>query len=689
MAQATYGYGRVGPDSAYANVKPNEHLGMQQNGPYRYEPPTELRANSTARPIDFLAPGTAQHAYVLRYLMDRLNWSEQKMSQFYPRWRANEQRHQAYVTLPEYDRILSSMRDNRKPPEPASIVVPYNWATQQTIVTYLLHTFGGRKPIVQVGAYRGEQVQRAKNMETLLQYNFDFKRYVYHLYNLFTNGELYGLAIQRNMWTRETRLKTVTRPPSPQLAYMSSLMGVPANENRVTERAVSFEGNDISVLSPYMFFPDPRVPMVDVADKGEFVFWRSFEGRHILLRAEASGQIKWVKYASSHEPYSPQFGGDSAAGIRALGDSLTNAVNGMGDGYAVGNNMQVDQGTVEIIPAELGLSQSREPEKWLFTIINKCQIVQAEPLGANHGQHPVSVAEPNAFGHSFGQIGTADLNAPIQDLMSWMINSHIFNVRASLNNLFFVDPNRVEMDDFLDPQPGGIVRLKMTPFGNMDVRTFVQQMPVQDITRAHLQDFELIQRIGADLTGATDNMRGLQDSGGRKTATEVRTSFEAGGSRLASRAMLYGAMCITPGASQMASNFQQYLSQEMELRVLGSDGREHSVRINPEGLEGDFFFPIHDGTLPMDKVAMLDTWRQLFMGIVQDPSGMLQQQYNAPAIFRFMAKLSGAQNIDEFNVTAGNPDALAMQAQRGNMVPMSELPGLMKQMPFNQQMMAA
>ncbi len=36
-----------------------------------------------------------------------------------------------------------------------------------------------------------------------------------------------------------------------------------------------------------------------------------------------------------------------------------------------------------------------------------------------------------------------------------------------------------------------------------------------------MQDFPLFQRIGNDLTGATDNMRGLQDSGGRKTATEV------------------------------------------------------------------------------------------------------------------------------------------------------------------------
>ncbi len=213
----------------------------------------------------------------------------------------------------------------------------------------------------------------------------------------------------------------------------------------------------------------------------------------------------------------------------------------------------------------------------------------------------------------------------------------------------------------------------------------VMQMQVGDVTRSHLADFQLIQRIGNDLTGATDNMRGLQDAGGRKTATEVRTSFEAGGSRLASRAMIYGAFGITRSAMQMSSNYQQYLTQEMELRVLGQDGQEHSVRVDPYGIEGDFHFPIHDGTLPLDKIAMADVWQRLFMGIVQDPTGQLQHTYNAPAIFRFLAKLSGAQNVDEFTTVAANPEGVQQQAQAGNLVPLSQLPGLIRQAPFQPQ----
>ncbi|WCD44085.1 putative portal protein [Caulobacter phage Kuura] len=644
---------------------------MDQTSPYRFQPPSNIGQRA---PIDYLSPGSPAHTFVLDYLLKRLNHSERSMSPFYPRWQATEMRLQAYVTLPKYDEIMSNMRETGKVKAPDEIVVPYAWSTQQTIVTYLLHTFAGRKPIHQVGAYRGEQVKRAKNMEMLLQYNADYVKYVYHLYNLFQNGEAYGLAVQRNMWRRDERVKTVTRPPSPQMAQMMASWGQTAPDQRVQERAVCFEGNSVAVINPYMFFPDPRVPMVEVAKKGEFVFWRSYEGRHILLREEAAGTLKWVKYANAAPRNSNDGSGQSFAGLRALGQSLTSD-SFRDNAGGVSQAFQVDQGTVEIIPAELGLGQSRVPEKWLFTILNKSQIVQAQPLGLNHGDHPISVAEPNAFGHSFGQLGTADLVAPTQDLMSWLINSHMYNVRASLNNLLVVDPNKIEMDDLLDPLPGGIIRLKSTPWSPADARTAVNQLPVADITRAHLSDFQLVNRLGNDLTGASDNIRGSQDSGGRKTATEVRTSYEAGGSRLASRAMLYSSMCIVPGAEQWASNYQQFLTGEMELRVLGQAGSADSVRITPEGIEGDFFFPIHDGTLPLDKVAMFSAWKELFMAINQDPTGQLQREYDTKGIFRFMAQLGGAQNLDDFRTTMASNNAVATQAQAGNLVPLSELPG--------------
>ena len=53
-----------------------------------------------------------------------------------------------------------------------------------------------------------------------------------------------------------------------------------------------------------------------------------------------------------------------------------------------------------------------------------------------------------------------------------------------------------------------------------------------------------IMKLGDSLSSVNDNLRGVQASGGRKTATEVRTSGEAGASRLAAHSTLISAQAI-------------------------------------------------------------------------------------------------------------------------------------------------
>jgi hypothetical protein len=396
-----------------------------------------------------------------------------------------------------------------------------------------------------------------------------------------------------------------------------------------------------------MFFPDPRVPMHEVNEKGEWVSWRAFMGKHSLLKEQALGRLQYVdKVNEERWVQNIEEGPGSARGIRALGDSdpgrNTQFENKISPHY------QVDQGTFEIIPRDLGLGDSEVPEKWMFTILNKEQIVQATPVDLPSGKHPVVVAEPNSVGYGFGNLGTVDMLGPMQSMMSWFMNSHIYNVRAALNNMFVVDPTKVEMQDFKNPAPGKLIRLKNTAFGLSDPKNAIQQLQVTDVTRSHLQDFQMFGKLAADLTGATDNVRGLQDQGGRKTATEVRTSSEAGTSRLAAKGKNYSSMAFTDLAEIWSANAQSNLSSEFEISVLGQEGRDASIRISPGDIQGDFVFPVHDGTLPIDKLAMLDVWKEIYMAISQDPQ--LRQSYDMLEMFDWMAQLGGAQNIKSFRI---------------------------------------
>jgi hypothetical protein len=92
-------------------------------------------------------------------------------------------------------------------------------------------------------------------------------------------------------------------------------------------------------------------------------------------------------------------------------------------------------------------------------------------------------------------------------------------------------------------------------------------------------------------------------------------------------------------------------------------------------------FKISDGTLPMDKIGLLDTWQNIWLAVAQDPT--LRAIYRLDSIFEFIAELSGAKNIKQFKQqTVPNPVAfqqvpqseeqISRDLQAGNIVPIQQ-----------------
>jgi hypothetical protein len=613
-------------------------------------------------PILLLAPKSDRHERVLRYLLKRITYSERKMSQFYDRWTANEFRVQACIDEEEYKNIVERLKNKGQLSDKKlaselklTVTIPYMYSTLSTIVTYLVHTFAGRKPMFPLASYKTELQQSVPLMESVLQYNCDRTRLIRNLFNFLWDGQLYGVGVLRTGWVNQLRHRTVWK-----------------SGQRTRELRTVYEGNDVMAVDPYNFFPDPNVPMSEVNRRGEYVWWRTFEGKHAIKKAEADGLLHWVDHAGQRPVSNDTTNGDSVRNWRAHGENL-----GEQDREAEGvDYYQVDQGTIEIIPAELGLSNRTWPEKWIFTILNKTQIVQAEPFDADHGMHPVAVAEPYSTGYGFGQLAIADYLAPMQDIMSWLINSHAANVREVLNNSFVVDPGKVEMQDFNKKTPGQprIIRLKPSASGT-DVRAAIQQLQVQDVTQSHLGDMSVFQRLGDVVSGVNDNLRGIETAGSRKTATEVRISGEAGASRLASIAKLISAQALVDLQEQMVLNIQQYMSESFYVEIVGQQGLESAQFVTPDMLVGDFHFPVHDGTLPLDKAAMADTFADITQLIMTDQE--LRAGYDIMRLVNHLAELAGARGLEGFQIQVQNampgqdmppgmmPAAAAMEGPEG------------------------
>jgi hypothetical protein len=618
------------------------------------------------KPIEYLEPGSDEHTKLLEYLRRRLEASERAMSEFYPRWRVNERKVQAYVTLPDYERMIQDMNNKSLPPKVVTLVVPYSLAVIQTIVTYMLHTFCGRQPIFQVSCYNGEFAENARNLETLIQYNADHNRLVWRIHQALMNVEIYQVGIWRVSWAEEHKYRTTWRD-----VQRYGMMGMPIGVQKAVptrERVKTYSGNLVESVDPFLFFPDPRVPMTEVARRGEFCFWRSYENRMQLRLMERDGVFHWTKHVGDQMPVNSFASGrdDSDRSLRSKGDGL--AGTNTRTEQQIKNMVQLDEGTVLLVPADFGLSDSTVPEKWLFTIANKRQILRAEPFEADHDMHPVAVTEPNAIGNQFGSLATADVIGPIQDHISWLLNSHMQNVRTAINNRIVVNPHYVEMKDLRknpdEDDSAWIIRMKQSAFG-LKPSDGLFQMQVGDVTSSHIRDMETMIRTGLMIVGANENLMGLQDARGRKTATEVRTSGEAGASRLAAKAVVISSQGLSDLVQMMGSNLQQRMDPEFYQRVLGAKGLK--APLTPAGISGDFYYPMNDGTLPLDRAALLSVWQQILLGVAKDPE--LRRNYSLTKLFAYVADLGGARNIDSFKVVP-MPDAqVQQQVQNGQLVP--------------------
>jgi hypothetical protein len=324
----------------------------------------------------------------------------------------------------------------------------------------------------------------------------------------------------------------------------------------------------------------------------------------------------------------------------------------------------------ELVPNDWGLGSGTLPEKWVFTVANRKVILSAQPYGMYHNKFPFNTFEPDLNGYGFANRGLLEVIKPLTDTMSWLVNTHFYNVRRTLNNELVVDPSMVEMQDFMQPGPGKIIRAKPAAYGK-DVRMAYSQLNMHDITRSHINDIGIITDLIQRVLGINDNVMGAINSGGRKSATEVRQSSSFAVNRMKTLTEFMSAQAIGPWSQMLLQSSQQLYDQEQIYRRSGdmSNPLRAPLKITPELIAGFFDFVPVDGTMPIDRIALSNVWRELMVQGSKLPQVM--GQYDMAKIFAYVAKMSGAKDIDQFKVEVRPDTQLQNAAAQGNSVPLT------------------
>lgn len=606
--------------------------------------------------------GSKQHDKIKAAILERHRMAQRKVALRYAKWREAEDLFRTYQKDTDENKARKSLRDAGTP-QYVTLYIPYSYAMILTIHTYLTSVFLSRAPIFQYTGRSGETQQQIQALEALIDYQVLVGKVVVPLYIWLLDFLKYGVGIVGNYWADETKTigEIVVEP--------STIMGVPllGRQKEVIRSRVlpGYKGNRVYNIHPRDFMPDPRVSLMNFQE-GEFVVTRS--------------EVSWSSVRSNAK----YFNLDALENRRANGfmDRETGSVDIElpDDGYEY---VSRDKGFVElldivwrIVPSEWDLGDSKNVEKWTFTLAGRDVIIGARPLGAIHDLFPYSLQlyEPEAYGCN--PRGMLEVTKELNLAMNYLINQHFYNVRKVLNDQFVVDPSRLVMHDFSDSAPGRLLRLRPEAYGT-DVRTVVTQLPVVDITAGHLRDVQVIGELMQRTTGASDNIMGLLNAGGRKTATEVRTSSSFGVNRLRTLSEYNSALGWSPLSQMMVQNSQQYFTSEQVVRITGDlmATAPQFLKVTPEMISGFYDFVPVDGTMPVDRYAQANLWKEIIMGLSKIPQ--IGAQYDIGGIFAWMAQLAGLKNITQFKLKMAPDQALAAQAQAGNMVPTApgQIPG--------------
>jgi hypothetical protein len=607
--------------------------------------------------------------FLLQRLEARVKYSMQKRQDRIKMWEQAEDKALAYLHEQDEDSIRRSQRELKGQTSYTTLQIPYTYATLMTAHTYMTSVFFSRSPVHQFAGRHGESEQQVSALEALVSYQVEVGYHLVPYYIWLYDAGKYGCGILGNYWAEEK-----VQYSSVDEMQVLGPDGQPVSSEKAkkiqqTFRSAGYTGTRIYNVSPFDFGHDPHYPMYRFQE-GEYCYVRKTIGWNEIKKRQYAGW--YTKDAVARLPARPPHTAQVQEGSSALlrpDRVYQHTLGAANDDLKHPTSIDIFEVYVDLIQSEWQVGDSTYPEKWVFTISSDYGVLLgAEPLGNAHGKFPFSVIETEIEGYGLYSRGLPEIIDPIQRTMDWLINSHFYNVRASLNNQFIIDPSKIVIDDAEDGGPGFIYRLRPEAYGT-DITKFFFQVPVADVTRAHMSDLESMQTIGERITGINEQMFG-GISKSRTTATEVRTSTGFGVNRLKTVTEYISAMGISPLASRIVLDSQQFYDQDKKFKIVGDLAQMAGpafMQVDPSMLSGDFDFVPVDGTLPIDRMAMATLWQNIMGQMRNFPQ--LMMQFDIGKVFTHVAQLGGIRNINQFKVQVVPDAVLEQQMGIGNVVP--------------------
>jgi len=586
-----------------------------------------------------MKPGSDLHQKVVSHIMSRGTDSSNYMHRKHDTWREIDRTLTAYIPLSEEEELLQDEDETK----PVSLVVPVSYAILESMLTYQTSRWLSDQRIFRYTGHGPEDQYGAILLELAVMLQSIKGRHALSMRTWFRDAFAYGFGVATPQWTVKTGRK---------VEYQPRLEGTPFETllppRRMNVDTVLYEGHEIDNVNPYRYLPDPNTPVHKPQD-AEYIGWVVRDNIMNLIRMEELGMLFNVQHLRSLIGNGP-----GSSNLYTEGDSEKEDRFGP-EKSSTSDTRPVDVVWmyVDLIPEEWGIGKKPFPEKWLFAVAADSVVIQAKPMDLNHNKFPVAVVAPNYDGYTGMPPSSLEIIHPLQDSMNWLFNSHQANIRKGLNDMWLVDPSRINMNDLSDPRPGKMIRVRKASWGR-DVRDAVMQFPINDVTSQNIRDMAVMNDILQRVTGVNENLQGqVASRGERVSADESRGARMAGIGRMEACAQIIRSQGIWELGDLLASQTQQFMEEETWVNVIGDweqvlaeeyDVRDPRLLVRPQDIAiGYDVVPGDEGDMGGEN---MNEWVQMLQVISSNPE--TAQLFDIPRIVMHIGRLGGAKNVHQF-----------------------------------------
>lgn len=567
-----------------------------------------------------------EHDKLLHHIKNLFDISRKDMSKHYSTWDYNDQIFRSRKVMDKEDRAANAKG------QPAKIILPLTFSQVMTFVTFAVMTTTQNTRFFELES-TGTQVNPLKEpMELILERDCRKNAWTAFLIQYFLDIGKFSLGAAEICYKEEYRMVR-----APKMETQMGAFGISTDvQTNDFLRLPHFVGNKVYPVSPYRFFPDTRLPHTRFQE-GEFCGSEdmfSMAG----LKSDSDNLFnldkirKMTKKEYDERRKSSRIDVMEFLPVRSQGGDASLGEPSK-DGFVESGAVVISKMVCDIVPnnftlgdkGEKPLGDEKFPIRYIVWIANDKTIVRFDEASYLHGQFPYISSQYLPDQHKNINESLADICDQVQNLITWLINSHVTSIRSTMDGgKFIVDPAGVDIKSLESRSPYIFLKKNASQTG---IDRYIKQFEVKDITAGYMGDVSQLKDMLENITGQSSIMQG-QYSAGRRDATQSKAVIQGGSAR--GKLLLSGIWdtSFVSLGKQMIANNRQEMDIETFTRIIGvqTDPTKPSTeqlfqlfQADPMTIATAEDFFVFDGTLPSEKSYLAQSLQEILMQIMQSP----------------------------------------------------------------------